>query len=57
MNDTQENQLKDAAHDLLEALRFLLADYLAIDGETLTDSSVPADKARAAIAKAEGLTE
>lgn len=57
MKDTQENQLKDAAPDLLEALRFLLADYLAIDGERLTDSSVPADKARAAIAKAEGLTK
>jgi hypothetical protein len=43
-----------SAPDLLSALEFLLADYLAIDGESLTYSSVPADKARAAIAKAKG---
>jgi hypothetical protein len=44
-----------SAPDLLSALRFLLADYIAINGETLTGSSVPADMARAAIAKAEGV--
>jgi hypothetical protein len=44
-----------SAPDLLSALRFLLADYVAIEGETLTGSSVPADMARAAIAKAEGV--
>jgi hypothetical protein len=43
-----------AAPDLLSALRFLLADYIAINGEKLTGSSVPADMARAAIEKAEG---
>jgi hypothetical protein len=43
------------APDLLSALRFLLADYVAIEGEKLTGSSVPADMARAAIAKAEGV--
>ena len=47
--------LISAAPDLLSALRFLLADYVAINGETLTGSSVPADMARAAIAKAEGV--
>lgn len=44
-----------SAPDLLSALRFLLADYIAIEGEKLTGSSVPADMARAAIAKAEGV--
>lgn len=43
-----------SAPDLLSALRFLLADYIAINGEKLTGSSVPADMARAAISKAEG---
>jgi hypothetical protein len=43
-----------SAPDLLSALRFLLADYVAIEGEKLTGSSVPADMARAAILKAEG---
>jgi hypothetical protein len=43
-----------SAPDLLYALRFLLADYVAIEGETLTGSSVPIEMARAAIAKAEG---
>jgi hypothetical protein len=47
--------LISAAPDLLSALRFLLADYVAIEGEKLTGSSVPADMARAAIAKAEGV--
>ncbi len=44
-----------SAPDLLSALRFLLADYIAIQGEKLTGSSVPIEMARAAIAKAEGL--
>jgi hypothetical protein len=44
-----------SAPDLLSALEFLLADYLAINGESLTGSSVPADKAREAIRKAKGL--
>lgn len=41
--------------ELLSALEFLLADYLAIGGESLTGSSVPADKARAALRKAKRL--
>lgn len=44
-----------AAPDLLSALRFLLADYIAIEGERLTGSSVPLEMARDAISKAEGL--
>ena len=46
--------LISAAPDMLEALQFLLADYVAIEGEKLTGSSVPAELARAAIAKARG---
>jgi hypothetical protein len=53
--DIENANLIAAAPDLLSALRFLLADYVAIEGETLTGSSVPADMARAAIAKAEGV--
>ncbi len=52
--DSANARLISAAPDMLEALEFLLSDYLAIDGESLTYSSVPADKARAAIAKARG---
>lgn len=44
-----------SAPDLLEALRFLLADYIAIQGNKLTGSSVPIEMAQAAILKAEGL--
>ena len=44
-----------SAPDLLSALRFLLADYIAIEGERLTGSRVPIEMARAAISKAEGL--
>jgi hypothetical protein len=44
-----------SAPDLLSALRFLLADYVAIEGEKLTGSSVPVKMAQAAIAKAEGV--
>jgi len=43
---------QEEAPSLLDALRFLLADYEAIEGEKLTGSSVPADLARAAIAAA-----
>jgi len=43
-----------AAPDLLSALEFLLADYIAIQGEKLTASSIPADKAREALRKAKG---
>ncbi len=43
-----------AAPDLLSALEFLLADYIAINGEKLTGSSVPADKAREALHKVKG---
>lgn len=53
-DNPQNAHLIAAAPDLLSALRFLLADYVAINGETLTGSSVPADMARDAIAKAEG---
>ena len=43
-----------SAPDLLEALRFLLADYIAIQGDKLTGSTVPIEMAQAAIAKAKG---
>ena len=43
-----------AAPDLLEALQFLLADWIAINGDRITGSRVPAEKAIAAIAKAKG---
>jgi len=43
-----------AAPDLLEALQFLLADWIAINGDRITGSRVPAEKAIAAIAKATG---
>ena len=44
-----------AAPDLLEALQFLLADYIAISGPELTGSNEPANRALAAIAKAKAL--
>lgn len=44
-----------AAPDLLSALCFLLSDYIAINGDQLTGSSVPIEMARAAISKAEVL--
>jgi len=46
--------LISAAPDLLSALEFLLADYLALNGELLTRSTIPADKAREALRKAKG---
>jgi hypothetical protein len=51
-NDTAH--LIAAAPELLSALELLLADYIAINGENLTGSSVPADKAREALRKAKG---
>lgn len=45
-----------ASPDLLHALKFLLADYLAVNGPERTGSNVPLDKAREAIAKAQGET-
>lgn len=47
-------QLISAAPDLLDALRFLLSDYIAIQGDKITKSSVPIEMAQAAILKAEG---
>jgi len=47
-------RLISSAPDLLSALEFLLADYIAIDGEELTGSAIPVEKARVAIAKAKG---
>jgi hypothetical protein len=47
-------RLISAAPDLLSALEFLLADYIAINGGKLAGSSVPADKAREALRKAKG---
>ena len=46
--------LISAAPDLLSALEFLLADYIAINGEKLTGSDAPLNKALSAIAKAKG---
>lgn len=50
-------RLISAAPDLLAALRFLVADYVAIEGEKLTGSRIPIAMAREAIAKAEGMAE
>jgi hypothetical protein len=44
-----------SAPDLLEALEFLLADWIAINGDRITGSRVPAEKAIAAIRKAKGV--
>lgn len=44
-----------SAPELLDSLRFLLADYIAIQGDKLTGSSVPLEMAQAAILKAEGV--
>jgi hypothetical protein len=52
--DPSASRLICAAPDLLDALRFLLADYIAIEGEKLTGSRVPLEMAQAAISKAEG---
>ena len=55
MKLTKKQKLAEAAPDLLEALRFLLADYIAINGESQTCSSEPVLRAIKAIAKAEGI--
>lgn len=54
-NHSANAHLIASAPDLLSALRFLLADYIAIGGENFTGSSVPIKMAQAAISKAEGL--
>jgi hypothetical protein len=51
----QASDLISAAPDLLEALEFLLADWIAINGDRITGSRVPAEKAIAAIRKAKGV--
>jgi hypothetical protein len=53
-DNPQNAHLIASAPDLLSALRFLLADYIAIQGDELTGSSVPLEMARAALAKARG---
>lgn len=55
--DSKVNLISPAqavAPDLLDALEFLLADYIAISGPELTGSNEPANRALAAIAKAKG---
>lgn len=47
-------RLISAAPELLSALKFLLADYIAIEGERLTGSDAPLKTALSAIAKAGG---
>ena len=47
-------RLISSAPELLSALEFLLADYLAIGGAVLTGSTHPAVKAAEAIRKAKG---
>ena len=43
----------DVIADLYSALRFLLADYIAIEGEKLTGSNAPMNIAQAALKRAE----
>ncbi len=43
----------DVIADLYSALRFLLADYIAIEGDKLTDSNAPMNIAQAALKRAE----
>jgi hypothetical protein len=50
MKQTQEQEL---IAELYSALRFLLADYIAIEGEKLTGSNAPMNIAQAALTRAE----
>ena len=50
MKQTPESEL---IAELYSALRFILADYIAIEGEKLTGSSAPINIAQAALNKAE----
>ena len=50
MKQTQEQEL---IAELYSALRFLLADYIAIEGEKLTGSNAPMNIAQAALKRAE----
>jgi hypothetical protein len=50
MKQTQEQEL---IAELYSALLFLLADYLAIEGEKLTGSNAPMNIAQAALKRAE----
>lgn len=50
MKQTSES---DVIADLYSALRFLLADYIAIEGEKLTGSNAPINIAQAALKRAE----
>lgn len=53
--NTNISPAQAVATDLLEALEFLLADYIAINGPELTRSNEPLNRALAAIAKAKSL--
>ena len=50
MKQTPESEV---IAELYSALRFLLADYLAIEGEKLTESNAPVNIAQAALTKTE----
>lgn len=50
MKQTQEQEL---IAELYSALRFLLADYIAIEGEKLTGSNAPMNIAQSALTRAE----
>ena len=50
MKQTQEQEL---IAELYSALRFLLADYIAIEGDKLTGSNAPMNIAQAALTRAE----
>jgi len=50
MKPTPESEL---IAELYSALRFLLADYIAIEGEKLTGSNAPINIAQAALKRAE----
>ena len=50
MKQTSEQEL---IAELYSALRFLLADYIAIEGDKLTDSNAPMNIAQSALKRAE----